>query len=391
MDFSLSAPQQPIFEDKQAKMQEPRKRWTRKQAKVASAKDGVSWKEDLLRRCFSHSECQAILQINTLSRHLQDKATWSFNPRQVFRAFLRLLLLPDLKPVSSPLIHFRSWSDGSRSGQFPLCTQSSREHSLQKVWPQGIKAAPLCLTIHTQQPLCPPPPATAPLSSASPLPSPAELSNPICRSFSASRAINDILTGGSALWRSGEPKFSNLSLERPGLGPGSVESVGSSRVEGRRVITIISRWLPPIRTEPPLARRPIFSLSCRQLRRPSLGPEVWSSRIIGGTSVGGTGSGAGDLFSLRMASKVMLEELWRLPPATVVEVLVRRSSSLIRRKSRRLCESNFSPAPTSAIVCNAIVIVGVNQSRIEVIITGKGEKEKAKGKRKRVLEEREKE
>ncbi|GER50779.1 retrotransposon protein [Striga asiatica] len=48
------------------------------------AEHGVSWKEDLLRRCFSHSECQAILQINTLSRHLQDKATWSFNPRQVF-------------------------------------------------------------------------------------------------------------------------------------------------------------------------------------------------------------------------------------------------------------------------------------------------------------------
>ncbi|GER35285.1 cyclopropane-fatty-acyl-phospholipid synthase, partial [Striga asiatica] len=36
--------------------------------------DSISWTEDLPRRCFSNSECGAILQIKTLSNHLQDRA-----------------------------------------------------------------------------------------------------------------------------------------------------------------------------------------------------------------------------------------------------------------------------------------------------------------------------
>ncbi|GER41013.1 retrotransposon protein [Striga asiatica] len=41
------------------------------------AADGVSWNEDLLKSCFSKSECDAILQIKTLSTHLQDRAICS--------------------------------------------------------------------------------------------------------------------------------------------------------------------------------------------------------------------------------------------------------------------------------------------------------------------------
>ncbi|KAJ6836298.1 pre-mRNA-splicing factor cwc24-like [Iris pallida] len=43
-----------------------------------------------------------------------------------------------------------------QSGQFPLLTQSSLEQRRQKVWPQGMKAAPLCLTMHTQHVYSPP-------------------------------------------------------------------------------------------------------------------------------------------------------------------------------------------------------------------------------------------
>lgn len=103
-------------------------------------------------------------------------------------------------------------------GQFPLCTHSSREQSLQNVCPQGIKAAPLCLTMQTQQLLYSTPgTGTVAVEEENPvtsLPSTSsikkgELSNPNCRSFSDSNAINDILTGCS-----GEPSPSTSTSFR---------------------------------------------------------------------------------------------------------------------------------------------------------------------------------
>ncbi|KAH0471159.1 hypothetical protein IEQ34_000882 [Dendrobium chrysotoxum] len=72
------------------------------------------------------------------------------------------------KPIKSPFIIITTVQNDPRSrrpnqkisrisrmkplqrGQFPLLTQSSLEQRRQNVWPQGIKAAPLFLTLQTQ-------------------------------------------------------------------------------------------------------------------------------------------------------------------------------------------------------------------------------------------------
>lgn len=55
-------------------------------------------------------------------------------------------------------------------GQEPRLSHNSLEHTLQKVWPHGIKAAPLFLPMHTQHnesfPTAPPPTAPPPFSSS---------------------------------------------------------------------------------------------------------------------------------------------------------------------------------------------------------------------------------
>ncbi|KAI4986793.1 hypothetical protein ZWY2020_019423 [Hordeum vulgare] len=43
-----------------------------------------------------------------------------------------------------------SWMKTLQRGQLPRVCWSSREQRRQKVWPHGMKAAPLCRTMHTQ-------------------------------------------------------------------------------------------------------------------------------------------------------------------------------------------------------------------------------------------------
>ncbi|KAJ6836297.1 pre-mRNA-splicing factor cwc24-like [Iris pallida] len=100
-----------------------------------------------------------------------------------------------------------------QSGQFPLLTQSSLEQRRQKVWPQGMKAAPLCLTMHTQHVYSPPSSSSfssAPISASSSSSS----SSPNC----PSSAMSDIWTGASSSPPSGGFWFGSYSetmLSRP--------------------------------------------------------------------------------------------------------------------------------------------------------------------------------
>ena len=78
-------------------------------------------------------------------------------------------------------------------GQLPLLTISSLEHNLQNVCPHGIKAEPLCLTMHTQHlysPLLLPLPFSSSASSSFPFPSFLSFSSPSSSSSSSSSPRN---------------------------------------------------------------------------------------------------------------------------------------------------------------------------------------------------------
>lgn len=99
-------------------------------------------------------------------------------------------------------------------GQLPLLTHSSLEHSLQNVCPQGMKAAPLCLTMHTQQlySIPPPlPPSSTSSSSSSSSNTYAGPTIPACLSVSSNNAISDILGAASGPSSSPSPSSSSSS------------------------------------------------------------------------------------------------------------------------------------------------------------------------------------
>lgn len=102
-------------------------------------------------------------------------------------------------------------------GQLPLLTHSSLEHSLQNVCPQGMKAAPLCLTMHTQQLYSIPPPLPASSSSSSSSSSSNTYAGPTipaCLSVSSNNAISDILGAASGPSSSPSPSSSSSSPPR---------------------------------------------------------------------------------------------------------------------------------------------------------------------------------
>ncbi|GER51835.1 RING/U-box protein with C6HC-type zinc finger [Striga asiatica] len=90
MDFSLSTPPLAITSLPNPVTHQPRKKWTRRQARLVESsssipnpappashtKDGISWDRELICSSFSQSESDAILQIKNLNRHLPDKPTW---------------------------------------------------------------------------------------------------------------------------------------------------------------------------------------------------------------------------------------------------------------------------------------------------------------------------
>jgi len=145
-----------------------------------------------------------------------------------------------------------------QSGQLPLLTISSLEHILQKVWPQGIKAEALCLTMQTQQ-VCSmeptPSPSSSPSSSASSSNSSSSLniyldpSSPISLSVSSNKSISDIITGACACSASASAScaaasdascaatasLADSALPSPGFSPSS--SPSSSSKLSRKVTT----------------------------------------------------------------------------------------------------------------------------------------------------------
>jgi len=204
-----------------------------------------------------------------------------------------------------------------QSGQFPLLTISSLEHILQKVWPQGIEEAALCLTMQIQQVCSMEPPPSSPSSSASSSKSSSSLniyldpSSPISLSVSSNKSISDIITGACSSSSASCAAASDASCAAtasladsvlsPGFSPSS--SPSSSSKLSRKVTTRPRRYgsavgmLAELRNESCGRRVPAVLFSAASPVKRVEPRRLNEGRIAGAAVGGGPGSSVAGLRS----------------------------------------------------------------------------------------------